>query len=182
MQAKSILILGGARSGKSEYAETICEQSSDKLLYIATSPIFKSDAEMQQRIALHKQRRGDKWTLVEEQTQLARIIQTHDQPDQIILVDCLTLWLSNLMFHEHDLTEAKEALAKTLANLQGRIIFISNEVGQGIVPENKLSRHFRDEQGRLNQFMAQQADQVIEVKYGLPQQLKPAPIPVPFKI
>lgn len=144
------LILGGARSGKSRYAEELAVASDKSLVYIATATVF--DDEMQQRVKQHKKdRQAQHWKTVEEPLALAKAIQRHDNTDTIILVDCLTLWLNNL-FAEQDQTRLAtelSALLECLDTTQGSLIFVSNEVGQGIVPLGELSRQFVDQSGRL---------------------------------
>lgn len=176
-QGKTYLIIGGARSGKSAYAEQLCEESKFDLLYIATSPRFPNDAEMQSRIQHHVERRGSRWHLIEEELDLPGLLKRNMHPERAILVDCLTLWLNNLIFHKHDIAKARTDLISALKNAEGRILFITNEVGQGIVPADKLSRTFRDEQGRVNQHVASACDKVISVTAGIPLLLKPNPHP-----
>ncbi len=163
------LILGGARSGKSRYAEELAVASDKALVYIATATVF--DDEMQQRVKQHKKdRQFQHWKTVEEPLALAKAIQRHDNTDTIILVDCLTLWLNNL-FAEQDQTRLAtelSALLECLDTTQGSLIFVSNEVGQGIVPLGELSRQFVDESGRLHQQLAQQVDRVVLMVAGLP--------------
>jgi adenosylcobinamide kinase / adenosylcobinamide-phosphate guanylyltransferase len=167
------LIIGGARSGKSLFAEELCLRSPFELIYIATSPRFDDDREMAARIAAHRQRRGSRWTVLEEQTDVAPLIKAHDAPEKAILIDCMTLWLNNLIFHGKDLETHIGAFEASLQATRARVILISNEVGQGIVPNEAATRHFRDEQGRLNQRLAQCCDRVVEVRAGLPLILKP---------
>lgn len=163
------LILGGARSGKSRYAEELAVASDKALVYIATATVF--DDEMQQRVKQHKKdRQAHHWKTVEEPLAVAKAIQRHDNTDTIILVDCLTLWLNNL-FAEQDQTRLAtelSALLECLDTTQGSLIFVSNEVGQGIVPLGELSRQFVDESGRLHQQLAQQVDRVVLMVAGLP--------------
>lgn len=163
-------MLGGARSGKSIYAENQAEQSRRTLIYIATSQAF--DKEMEDRIALHRERRGVDWHLSEEPLELIAAIKAHDEPKNMILVDCLTLWLSNLMHAERNIDQEFQNLAEALPALSARILFVSNEVGLGIVPENGLARQFRDHQGRLNQSIAAAVDRVDFIAAGLPLTLK----------
>ncbi len=168
-------ILGGARSGKSSLAERRALAADKSLLYIATAEV--GDAEMAERIAIHRQRRGEQWRLVEEPLALAQALRAHSRADNCILVDCLTLWLSNLLHRgdEHWQRE-REALLSCLAQLPGDVILVSNEVGQGIVPLGELSRTFVDQSGWLHQDVAAIADSVIFVVAGLPQFLKtPSP-------
>lgn len=169
----SLLILGGARSGKSAYAEARAEGFSGRLLYVATAEAL--DGEMDERIRLHRERRGPRWQTREEPVELLQLLQREADDDRFILVDCLTLWVSNLMFAKQDVEAAGDKLAKELARLPGQICFVSNEVGQGIVPDNALAREFRDLSGRLHQKIAAACDEVVFVTAGLPQTLKQAP-------
>lgn len=140
-----ILVLGGARSGKSGYAETLGNALKGKHIYIATAQAF--DAEMARRIGRHQADRASHWQTVECPLALPEAIAARDGKDSVILVDCLTLWLSNLMLGEHDITAARDRLAGLFPAVQGTLLLVSNEVGQGIVPDNALARHFRDEAG-----------------------------------
>jgi adenosylcobinamide kinase / adenosylcobinamide-phosphate guanylyltransferase len=160
------LILGGARSGKSRYAEQLVE-SYDRGLYLATAQAVSDDREMAERIALHKKRRGDFWQTIEEPLDIANIITGEANAERPILVDCLTLWLSNLMFGERDLDAETVALTEALAQTKGPVVLVSNEVGLGIVPDNALARRFRDCAGRLNQVVAGSADRVVFMAAGL---------------
>ncbi|MHA7772684.1 bifunctional adenosylcobinamide kinase/adenosylcobinamide-phosphate guanylyltransferase [Roseibium sp. M-1] len=173
--ARTALVLGGARSGKSRFAERLVEETGFPKLYVATGAAH--DAEMGKRIALHRQQRGDTWKTIEEQTDLAGILAAESRPDRAILVDCLTLWLSNLLFAKRDLAEETAQLCAAVPRLAGPVVFVSNEVGMGIVPENRLSRSFRDAQGRLNQVMAGVCSKVVFVAAGLPILLKPTSQP-----
>ncbi|WP_199500067.1 bifunctional adenosylcobinamide kinase/adenosylcobinamide-phosphate guanylyltransferase [Methylovirgula sp. 4M-Z18] len=175
LSVRSLLVCGGARSGKSAYAQHLAETSGLKPIYIATARIW--DDEMGQRVAQHRADRDARWTTVEEPLALTRTIRTQADPDRILLVDCLTLWLTNVMLEGGPVPEACETLASTCAELAGPVIFVSNEVGHGIVPDNALARDFRDAQGRLNQAMAQACEGVIWVAAGIPQVVKPAPPP-----
>jgi adenosylcobinamide kinase/adenosylcobinamide-phosphate guanylyltransferase len=177
------LVFGGARSGKSAYAEQLARISGKQVVYLATAQAH--DDEMQIRIHHHQQQRPADWLTVEQPLQLAQAIQTHAAPDTLILVDCLTLWLSNLLFSgEQDFPEIGKITAPelfdherasflhTLSDLQSDIVLVSNEVGMGIVPQGAMSRWFVDEAGRLNQAVAAQCDQVVWVAAGLPLYLK----------
>lgn len=168
---RASLVLGGARSGKSRFAEHLAEKFGLERVYVATGAAF--DGEMASRIALHKEQRGDGWTTIEEQLDLCGVLARECAPQRVVLVDCLTLWLSNLLFAERDLDAETAALSRVVRELAGPCVFVSNEVGMGIVPENRLSRSFRDAQGRLNQAMANACDQVVFVAAGLPLLLKP---------
>lgn len=167
---KSVLILGGARSGKSGFAEELGDALPGRHVYIATAEA--SDEEMTRRIARHRADRAGHWHTVECPLALRDTIMAHDAQDSVILVDCLTLWLSNLMLHEYDLADARGGLAGLLTQVQGTLLLVANEVGQGIVPENALARQFRDEAGWLNQALARAVDNVWFVTAGLPQRLK----------
>ena len=162
------LVIGGARSGKSAHAEARARTSGLKVTYLATGEA--RDAEMGARITHHRARRPAGWRTVEEPLLLAAALRRAAAPDTCLLVDCLTLWLANVLFAERDDEVAK--LLETLPELPGRIILVSNEVGWGIVPENALARRFRDEQGRLNQRVAALADRVTLVAAGLALPLK----------
>ncbi|MBB4640123.1 bifunctional adenosylcobinamide kinase/adenosylcobinamide-phosphate guanylyltransferase [Rhizorhapis suberifaciens] len=167
---KTTLVLGGARSGKSRFAQNLAENEAGRLVYVATAGAH--DAEMEDRIVRHRMDRGERWETVEEQTDLAGVIEAHGGTGKVLLVDCLTLWLSNLMLAELDLTAARQRLVQALQRQAGQVIFVSNEVGSGIVPETPLGRAFRDEAGRLNQLLAAEADAVALVVAGLPLWLK----------
>jgi adenosylcobinamide kinase/adenosylcobinamide-phosphate guanylyltransferase len=165
------LVIGGARSGKSTYAERLIEESGLKPVYLATAT--SGDDEMSERIRIHKERRGDVWSTVEEPLALTTAIQEHSNNDSAILVDCLTLWLSNLMTLSRDIEQETKKLASMLSDLNGPVVFVTNEVGLGIVPANELARAFRDHAGRLNQAVAQTSDRVVMMISGLPMTLKP---------
>ncbi|PPV07344.1 adenosylcobinamide kinase [Xanthomonas bromi] len=166
------LILGGARSGKSALAERIAAASGRALTYLATAQSF--DEEMHRRIAHHRNQRPPHWQCVEEPVALAASLQVHAGPDRCVLVDCLTLWLSNLLGHPDAGVFARErdALLATLLQLPGQILLVSNEVGQGMVPLGELRRRFVDEAGWLHQVLALQCDRVVFVVAGLPMVLK----------
>jgi adenosylcobinamide kinase / adenosylcobinamide-phosphate guanylyltransferase len=173
--ARSLLVLGGARSGKSAYAQRLAEAQSPERLYLATAA--PGDEEMAARIARHQADRGQGWTTVEEPLGIAAALLTHAQAGRVVVVDCLTLWLSNLMLAGRDPGPAVMALAAAIGHLTGPVIFVSNEVGMGIVPDNKLGREFRDWQGRANREIGAASDAVIFVAAGIPLQLKPATTP-----
>lgn len=170
------LILGGARSGKSRLAEQRARESDKKLFYLATGAA--GDAEMAARIRHHQARRGAEWQLVEAPLRLADELRAHQGDDRCLLVDCLTLWLSNCL-HRECWDAEREALLATLPTLQGRIILVSNEVGSGIVPLGQLSRRFADESGFLHQQIAQLCSRVSLVVAGLPLELKDPQAPCP---
>jgi adenosylcobinamide kinase/adenosylcobinamide-phosphate guanylyltransferase len=168
----SLLILGGARSGKSRYAQRLAEASGLRPLLIATAEAH--DAEMAGRIARHAALRDARWTLVEEPVALAEALRREAQKDRIVVADCATLWLSNLLLKNDDLASATRRLAESIAGLAGPVIFVSNEAGCGIVPENALARAFRDAQGLLNQALAEACEAVVLVSAGIALCLKPA--------
>lgn len=175
------LILGGARSGKSRLAEGLAERSGLEVIYIATAEPNHSalDSEMAERIRHHQQQRPSHWQTIEEPIKLAACLQEHASEGRTILVDCLTLWLANLLssdvgeeFDEVRFNSERNALLKVLPDLPGEIVLVSNEVGQGIVPLGELTRRFCDESGRLHQDIAKICDRVTFVTAGLPMILK----------
>jgi len=163
------LIIGGARSGKSRLAEARALESGLAVTYIATATV--GDGEMAERIAHHRARRPAQWATVEEPRRLAEALRAHAAAGRLLLVDCLTLWLSNLMLGP-GLEPERTRLLDALAELPGRLILVSNEVGWGVVPANELGRRFADEQGRLNQAVAAASLRVTLVAAGLPLELK----------
>jgi len=168
------LILGGARSGKSVLAERRAEASGKQIVYLATSDC-PADPEMRQRVDQHQSRRPENWQLVEEPVRLAETIQQHNQEGKLLLVDCLTLWLTNLLLSEEgsflqpELDALDQLLEKPLA---ADVLFVSNEVGCGIVPMGELSRQFVDYTGALHQRVAARCDKVTMVVAGLPLEVK----------
>jgi len=166
------LILGGVRSGKSRLAEQHARAAGGEVCYIATATA--EDAEMRQRIARHRQRRPSAWRLIEEPLRLATVLRQQAAADRCLLVDCLSLWLTNLLLAgDADLlAREREALLETLPDLPGRIILVSNETGMGIVPVAELARRFCDEAGLLHQALAGICDRVILTVAGLPHVLK----------
>ncbi|ALD00933.1 adenosylcobinamide kinase [Acinetobacter sp. TTH0-4] len=166
------LILGGARSGKSRFAEQAAKDSNLNVAYIATAQAF--DREMQARIDHHQAQRPQHWTVIEEPLYLAECLMRLDQPNQIILVDCLTLWMSNLLMHENAELQLQECLKlfEVLAGLQSELILVSNETGLGVIPMGEISRKFVDESGRLHQQLGQIAEKVIFCVAGFPMMLK----------
>lgn len=166
------LILGGARSGKSSLAEQLATASGLAVTYIATSQPL--DEEMRQRIAHHRQRRPAHWQLVEEPLALARVLREHAAAERCLLVDCLTLWLTNLLLQEDEqrLEQERQALLEVLGELPGRLILVSNETGLGVVPMGELSRRYVDEAGWLHQALARRSDRVQFCVAGLPMLLK----------
>ncbi|RZF66120.1 bifunctional adenosylcobinamide kinase/adenosylcobinamide-phosphate guanylyltransferase [Sphingomonas populi] len=166
----SLFVLGGARSGKSRYAQARAEAIAGELVFIATAQAF--DAEMTDRIARHRADRDSRWLTVEAPIALTEAIVEHGAPGRVLLVDCLTLWTSNLLLGEHDIDAATQALEHAITTAPGPVILVANEVGLGIVPDNALARRFRDHAGLLNQRIAAAADTVILVTAGLPLSLK----------
>jgi adenosylcobinamide kinase/adenosylcobinamide-phosphate guanylyltransferase len=170
----ALFVIGGARSGKSRYAqrwvEDQCAAHELQPVYLATGQAY--DAEMEERIERHRRERGGGWTTVECPLDLPSTILAEAHPGRILLVDCLTLWLSNMMLSERPLDEGIDALASALFAKGAQVAIVSNEVGLSIVPENALARRFRDEQGRLNQRVAESARKVVFVAAGLPLTLK----------
>jgi adenosylcobinamide kinase/adenosylcobinamide-phosphate guanylyltransferase len=169
------LILGGARSGKSALAERIAHESNLDVVYLATAQA--RDDEMAERIAHHRERRPQHWLCVEEPLALADALDAHARSERCVLVDCLTLWLSNLLgdADAQRFERERAALLRAVPQLPGQIVFVSNEVGLGVVPLGALSRRFVDEAGRLHQALAQHCDRVIFVAAGLPMFLKGVP-------
>jgi len=170
--AKATLVLGGARSGKSRYAESLIAALpppwQPPWAYLATAQA--GDAEMAARIAAHRARRGPQWRTVEAPRDLAAALNSCQTMP--VLVDCLTLWLSNLMLADADIDAAIAHLETTVAAASAPVVLVANEVGSGIVPDNPLGRRFRDLQGLLNQRMAARADRVVLVVAGLPLAIK----------
>ena len=164
------LILGGARSGKSAHAESLVLQSGLAPIYIATAEAL--DGEMAARIRHHRDRRSVAWHTVEAPLALAEALLTQSRADRALLVDCLTLWLTNLLLAQRDLDAASGQLLAALAVLPGPVVLVSNEVGLGVVPLGRLSRYFVDGAGRLHQRLAAQADWVRFIAAGLPLDLK----------
>ena len=169
------LVLGGARSGKSAHAETLARAmaGAERPLYIATAEA--GDAEMAARIAAHRVRRAEAWETREIPLELAASLRTHARPSRAILVDCLTLWLTNLMLAGRAIETERRLLLDALGSVPGHIVLVANEVGLGLVPETALGRAFRDEAGRLNQAVAAIAPRVVFVAAGLPLYLKGEP-------
>jgi adenosylcobinamide kinase / adenosylcobinamide-phosphate guanylyltransferase len=164
------LVLGGARSGKSRFAEHLIAAAPGPWVYLATAEA--RDAEMAERIRRHRGRRGEGWRTVEEPLDLAAGLHCAAREGRAILVDCLTLWVSNLMAAGRDVAEETGRLVAALPQLSAPIVFVSNEVGLGIVPDNSLARAFRDEAGRVNQAVAAAADRVYFIAAGLPLLMK----------
>jgi adenosylcobinamide kinase/adenosylcobinamide-phosphate guanylyltransferase len=172
---RSVLVIGAARSGKSRYALRLAEATAPDRLYLAAAEA--GDAEMAARIARHRRERGEGWRTREEPLDLAAALRAEARPGRVVLVDCLTLWLSNLMLAGRDIETQVSELTYVLSDLGGPAALVANEVGAGVVPATELGRAFRDWQGRLNQQAAAACDAVVAVVAGLPTQLKPAPRP-----
>lgn len=183
MSRRLTLVLGGARSGKSHHAEQLALQCAGPVTYIATAG--EGDEEMQLRVALHRARRPEHWGLVEEPVRLAEALYTHAQHGGCVLVDCLTLWLNNLLFAEQRdypdtglitppeaWTAEIDALLTALPLLPGEVILVSNEIGLGVVPMGAITRFYVDELGRLNQRLATLADNVHLLVAGIPMVVK----------
>ncbi|MEH2475637.1 adenosylcobinamide kinase/adenosylcobinamide-phosphate guanylyltransferase [Nitrobacteraceae bacterium AZCC 2161] len=164
------LVLGGARSGKSAFAERLIHDSGLTRVYLATATA--GDDEMTTRIAQHRKQRGDGWITIEEPLALVDALTREATHGRAVLVDCLTLWLSNLMFAERDPEIEARRLVRFLGVAKYPIVFVSNEIGLGLVPETPLGRAFRDAQGRLNQIVAAAVPQVVFIAAGLPLWLK----------
>jgi adenosylcobinamide kinase/adenosylcobinamide-phosphate guanylyltransferase len=164
------LVLGGARSGKSAFAERLVRETRHARIYLATATA--GDDEMRQRIVHHRAARGDGWRTIEEPLALADTLTREDRDDTVILVDCLTLWLSNLFGAGRDIERESQQLSRCLREVRSTIVLVSNEVGLGLVPETPLGREFRDAQGRLNQQIAASVANVVFVAAGLPMWLK----------
>lgn len=171
MSPETTLVLGGARSGKSAYAERLARESGCERVYLATATA--GDGEMSERIAHHRDRRGADWVTIEEPLALADLIARESRPGRAILVDCLTLWLSNVMLAGRDVEAGARDLCAVILSSSGPVILVSNEIGLGLVPETPLGRRFRDAQGRLNQAVAAAVPRVVFVAAGLPLMLKP---------
>lgn len=177
--ARIILVTGGARSGKSDYAQHRAEELGEKRVYIATCPVI--DTEMEVRIDKHKEARaGKNWQTVEEETDLVSAIEQYGSAE-VILIDCLTLWINNLLYvsqqSQRDLAEPEivehcEYVLQAGRHHRGNIVLVTNEVGLGIVPDNTAARQYRDLVGRCNQTMATSADEVVLISCGLPLILK----------
>lgn len=166
------LILGGARSGKSRLAERLATESGLEVVYVATSQAL--DGEMSARVAQHRARRPTHWGLVEEPLALARVLREQAAPGRCLLVDCLTLWLTNLLLLDDQarLAAERQALLDTLGELPGRILLVSNETGLGVVPLGELTRRYVDEAGWLHQALAERSQRVLFCVAGLPMTLK----------
>lgn len=163
------VVLGGASSGKSAFAEALVVATGAPRVYVATSQVF--DEEMAAKVRDHLASRGTGWHTIEEPLDMAAALAQVPE-DHVVLLDCASMWLTNHMMAEHDLSQQTEALIAALQACKGRIVLVTNEVGMGIVPDNALARRFRIAQGQLNQRLAQVADLAVFVVAGLPQVLK----------
>ena len=163
-------VLGGARSGKSKFAEDLVLSSGLKPVYLATART--KDEEMSERIAIHQERRGNEWITIEEPLALADAINNEAHEGRVILVDCLTLWVTNLMMEEADVVRECQSLCEALKQSSAPIVLVSNETGLGIIPDNKMAREFGDLAGEVNQKIASVADEVFFIAAGLPLVLK----------
>ena len=174
MTDQVLLVLGGARSGKSRYAEAQAAATGLEKVYLATAQAW--DDEMAARIAKHQaDRAADGWVTVEEPIGLPAALMRESRAHRVVLVDCLTLWLNNLLCAERDVVAASAAFLSALANARGPVALVSNEVGLGIVPDNALARAFRDHAGRLHQSVAAVAARVVLTVAGLPMAVKGDP-------
>ncbi len=171
-------ILGGARSGKSAFAERIAAESGLPVTYVATARIDENDSEFAARVALHRERRPAHWALVEAPLDLGRALRELDREGHVVLIDCLTLWLANLLFPADGTTpdgpplQAFSAFDAVLSNVKGKVIVVSNEIGLGVVPMGSVTRLYVDELGRLNQRVAAASAHVTMMVAGLPLMLK----------
>ncbi len=167
------LIIGGARSGKSGLAQQLATTSGKHVVYIATANARLNDSEMSQRIIRHQQERPGHWQTIEEPTQLATVLQQYAAEDHCLMVDCLTLWLSNcLLINEELWQKQRQALFDIIGALPGDIILVGNEVGSGVIPLGEINRQFVDENGFLHQSLTSQCDRVIFMAAGLPLVMK----------
>lgn len=171
MTASSLFVLGGARSGKSRYAQARAEAAGSRPVFVATAEAF--DDEMGERIARHRADRDARWTTVEAPRDLPAAIDALNSRETALLVDCLTLWVSNMLLAEADISRASRQLCDAISRFDGTLILVANEVGLGIVPDNALARAFRDAAGQLNQSVAATVQEVVLITAGLPLTLKP---------
>lgn len=163
------LVIGGAASGKSRFAEGLCARSGRSKIYVATAQVY--DDEMAQKVVSHLAQRGENWVTIEAPIDVASAL-AEASLDNVVLLDCATLWLTNVILGEHDLEAETAKLLEAITACPAPVVIVSNEVGQGIVPDNALSRKFRNAQGQLNQTLATQAELVVAVMAGLPLALK----------
>jgi adenosylcobinamide kinase/adenosylcobinamide-phosphate guanylyltransferase len=173
--APNILVLGGQRSGKSRKAEELVSSAGGDCVYVATATA--GDAEMGDRIARHRTRRGAGWRTVEEPLDLPAVLDREALPGRAVLVDCLTLWLSNLFGADRDVAAETDRLVAVLGKTGCPVVIVSNEVGSGIIPMNALARRYADAHGILNQRVAAIADRVILMAAGIAMPIKPSPFP-----
>lgn len=171
--SRRTLVLGGARSGKSRTAQALVERSTGQWVFVATAQAL--DGEMHERIGRHQAERSGRWQTCEAPIALPEAVRREAGPGRIVLVDCLTLWLSNILLDGRDPADATADLVMAIREASGPLVIVSNEVGHGIVPATPLGRAFRDAQGRLNQSVAEACEAVVFVAAGCPILLKPAP-------
>lgn len=164
-------IIGGARSGKSRYAENLARNSGSDVIYIATAQAY--DDEMQERIDQHKNQRPSQWDVFEESLEISNVIDNESSSSNCLLIDCLTLWVTNLLCEDKNIADYKQQLIDALSNAKGDVILVSNETGMGVVPMGKLTRRYCDEAGWLHQEVAVLADQVVLMVAGIPVVIKP---------
>ncbi|BBB29779.1 bifunctional adenosylcobinamide kinase/adenosylcobinamide-phosphate guanylyltransferase [Neptunomonas japonica] len=163
-------IIGGARSGKSSYAENLAGNSGAEVIYIATAQAY--DDEMQERIQQHKHQRPSQWDTFEEPIEIGNVINDKSSPTNCLLIDCLTLWVTNLLCENKNMADYKQQLVDALSNVKGDVILVSNETGMGVVPMGELTRRYCDEAGWLHQEIAALADQVVLMVAGIPVVIK----------
>ena len=171
---EKILVLGGCRSGKSGHALALAEAAGPRRIFVATC--VPHDDEMRDRVARHQAERSDAWRTLEIPVDLAEAIDTHGASADVILIDCLTLWLNNLLMETEDVAAIRQCidgLADAVRRASGTMVLVSNEVGAGIVPENRLARLYRDLAGWTNQAMAAVCDRVVWTVAGIPVTIKP---------
>lgn len=171
MLPRGVFVLGGAASGKSAWAENMLVSSGLDLIYLATGRA--GDGETSAKIALHRARRDKRWETIEEPLDIVSVLGDLG-PDRPVLIDCATMWLSNLMMAQSDLVTAQKALLAALAHCRAPWVMVSNEVGHGIVPQNEMARAFREAQGRLNVSLAAESELAVVIMAGLPIVLKGA--------
>ena len=167
------LVLGGARSGKSAYAEKLAAQTMQKVVYVATAKV--RDKAIEERVTLHQQSRPSEWLTVECPLDLGAVLQEHASKGNTVLVDCLTMWVTNMLCEEDSkkvLAEQKQSFFESLGTVKGNVVFVSNEVGMGIIPMGEITRDYVDIAGRLHQDIATLADKVLLIVAGLPMVLK----------
>ena len=173
---ENMLVTGGCRSGKSRFALAYANKRFRNKVFLATAKAF--DDEMEKRISAHKEARGPEWTTIEEPTELAKVVTSLETDYEIVLIDCMTLWLSNLLMggkDESEIFSRVDAFIETIQKVPQSILMVSNEVGYGIVPENKIARQFRDIMGTVNQRLAAGSDVVVWTVAGIPQIIKGKP-------